>query len=154
MEIKFLRSFFAVLFLFIANVLFGLEPSDLDGTWVYSLELLNSPSIREWDFSWGKGKRISETTLDFDIAKSHILIPGSGAYKIGSIDSEGSDTIYIKMFYIGDKKKERPIIMKVHFLDSDRFWIECPGWSEWEAVFLFMAGKKWLWYRLSGPQRE
>jgi hypothetical protein len=154
MENKFLRSFLVVLFLFVVNVLFGLEPSDLDGTWVYFSEFLNSPDIHDWDFSWGKGKRITDTTLDFDVARSHIIIPGSGAYIISSIESEGSDTIDITMFYVGDEKKERPIIMEIHFLDIHRIWIECPGWSEWENDFMFLAGKKWIWYRLSGPQRN
>jgi hypothetical protein len=151
MENKFLRSFLAVSFLFLTNLLFGVEPSDLDGTWVYTLELLDSPSIHEWDFVWGKGKKITETTLAFEVEISYVFIPGVGAYTIASIESEDSDTIYVKMFYIGDKNKEQPVIMRFHFFDIDSFWIECP---EWEEDFLFMVGRKWIWYRLSGPQRK
>jgi hypothetical protein len=141
MENKFLRSFFAVLFLFVVNVLFGLEPSDLDGTWVYFSEFLNSPDIHDWDFSWGKGKRITDATLDFDIARSHIIIPGSGAYIISSIESEGSDTIYITMFYVGDKKRNGRYLWKFIFWILTDSGLNVPGGPNGNQPFCLWRAK-------------
>jgi hypothetical protein len=101
------------------------------------------------NYIWGKGKSITETTMEFEIEKMYILIPGQGSHTISAIEPAGPDTIFVKLFYIGDEKKEHPIRMKFHFLDINTFWIECPEWNE-----MFIVGNDKPWYRLSGPQRK
>jgi hypothetical protein len=126
---------------------YSFEPSDLDGTWIDDIEALTSPSIREKQYIWGMGKRILNSTLEFEIEKVLILMAGSG-FVIGTIEKEGISTIKMKIYGISDEKKEGGAIIRFHFESYDKIWIECPEIERWMSV-----GKDNPWYRLSGPFR-
>ncbi|HRR51760.1 MAG TPA: hypothetical protein P5252_08045 [Candidatus Cloacimonas sp.] len=126
---------------YIANI------TDLNGTWVNVKAYQSSPKIRNWQYSWGTGKRIVETTLEVDLEKKEVLLPGTGAFLIQSVSKDSPSVVSIDIKGPG---VEGGLQTKVvfHFLDKDTYWIEC---SDLEGMF--SVGKAKPWYRLSGPSK-
>lgn len=120
---------------------------DLDGTWVDVKEYRSSPKIKDRQYSWGVGKRIVETTLEIELEKKEVLMPGTGVFLIQSINKDSSSSISVDVKGPGEEGGwEMKLVF--HFVDKDTFWIEC---SDLEGMF--SVGKKKPWYRLSGPNR-
>jgi hypothetical protein len=123
------------------------KESDLDGTWVDVKEYRSSPKIKDRQYSWGVGKRIVETTLEIELKKKEVLIPGTGAFIIQNINKDSSTSILLDVKGPGAEGGwEMKLVF--HFLDKDTFWLEC---SDLEGMF--SVGKKKPWYRLSGPNQ-
>jgi len=118
---------------------------DFDGTWVYVKDHLSSPLIKTRSYSWGVGKTIVETTLEIEIDKKEMLIPGMGLFIIQSIQKRTSDSFSLDIKGPGEEGGWE-LELVFHYTDKNTFWIEC---SDLEGMFA--VGKKKPWYRLSGP---
>jgi len=119
--------------------------TDLNGTWVHMQAHKESPRIKDWQFSWGIGKRIVETTFEIDIQKNRVLMPGTGLFLIKRITQTAPSRIVLEIKGPGEEGGWE-MKMVFHFLDQDTFWLECP-----DLQGQFAVGKKRPWYRLSGP---
>ena len=124
--------------------------ADLNGTYVYLEGHLESPSIHEWDFSWGRGLTITETSIEFDLGEKTVMIPGMGLYFIGTAFKDPEGAICLELFYVSDKERASPMNMKVSFIDSQRVFIVHDSWERWGDKS-YSPEAKWIWYRLSGP---
>lgn len=126
---------------------YSADVEGLDGTWVDVKEYRSSPAIRDREYSWGVGKRIVETTLEIEIEKKKVLMPGTGLFFIQRISKESNSSILVDIKGPGEEGgwKMRLIF---HFLDRDTLWIECT-----DLEGMFSVGKNKPWYRLSGPSR-
>ena len=145
------NSLFLLLLLFIASIACAWEIEDINGTYVYTEEYLASSAVHEWDYSWGKGSTITETTIEFDLGEKTVLMPGMGLYIIDSVFKADEDTIHLKIFGVGDKNREDPRNMKVIFIDSNRVYIVHDRWER-TMERRYSPEAKWVWYRLSGPE--
>jgi len=128
------------------NEAYSANLEDLNGTWVRSKEFFKSSRIREWQYSWGVGYSIVETTLEIELEKKEVLLPGTGLFYIQQIFKKSDSSILMNIKGPGEQGRwEMQLIF--HFLDRDRFWIETADWQG-EPV-----GRKRPRYRLSGPPR-
>jgi hypothetical protein len=126
------------------------KPSDMDGTWVSNVKYLSGSGIHEREYVWGKGKRIVEVSLEIEMEKNSVLIPGQGEYIIDTIIQEDPDIISMEIYGVEDPEQEYKKNMKFHFESYDKFWIECPQYEGERGVF--SVGRDRPWYRLSGPE--
>ena len=125
----------------------SVNTENLDGTWVDMKEYLISPGIKDREYSWGMGKRLVETTLEIEMQKNKILLPGTGLFFIQRISNESSSSVSVDIKGPGEEGGwEMRLIF--HFLDRDTFWIECA-----DLEGMFSVGRNKPWYRLSGPPR-
>ena len=145
------RKFLLFLLLIISSIACAWEIEDINGTYVYMEEHLGSSHIRERNYSWGQGLRITETSLEFDLGKKTIMMPGMGQYIIETIYKDGEGSICLTIYYVGDKVREDPINMKVIFIDSNRVYIVHDRWER-TMDRSYSPEAKWVWYRLSGPK--
>jgi hypothetical protein len=127
---------------------YSAELSDLDGTWIDSMKQLTRSDFVEREYTWGKGKRIVNGSLEFDLNKSFVLIPGDGGFTVNDIVKADPATIHLRLYRFSDEDRQWPVIMKFHFESNNKFWIDCPQYENWISV-----GKNKPWYRLSGPER-
>jgi len=141
-----------IILVFVSGFIHALDIEDVNGTWVYDEQHLDSPDIHEWKYSWGKGLSITETTIEFDLGEKTIMMPGMGQYNIDTIYKDEEGSICLRVFYISDKACEYPIDIKVTFIDSKRVYIYCSEWKRWSSK-RYSPDEKWVWYRLSGPKR-
>jgi len=129
------------------------EIEDVNGTWVYSEEQINDPGVHQEWYSWGKGWRLVDYSLEFDLGKNIVLIPGDGQHIIDTVFRDEEGSICLKVFSVEKSRKEIPVCFKVRFIDSGRVYIECDRWEEWQDK-TFSPEEKWVWYRLSGPAKK
>ncbi len=116
----------------------------INGTWVDYIGYKNSPKIHDVEYSWGKAKRIVETTLEFDINMKIIRMPGNGLFYIQNIQNQSNKNIALDLISSYEPVWEMKIV--IHFIDKDTFWIECP-----DLEGIISVGRDQPWYRLSGP---
>ena len=147
------KVFAFVLLLLVCGFVSAWEIEDINGTYVYDKELLKSPDVRNWQYTWGRGLRITETSLEFDLKKKEIMMPGLGLYLIDTVAKDDRGSVRLRVFSVGDKDHENPIDMKVTFIDSSRVYIECSEWEWWHDQ-RYSPDAKWVWYRLSGPKKS
>jgi len=135
------------------------EILDLNGTWLPDWSYKEYIKLKEdkkkeflIQFSWGKGKSISNTTFEIDITaiKPFITEPGLGLFNITETMQIGSSSIKIIAFRgLQDEPTiGRYIEIIFHFIDKNKIWIETKdfiGSSDY--------GKGNLWHRLSGPEK-
>ena len=140
---------FSVL-IFVSSFLSAWEKEDVNGTYLYEEEHLQSPLILEKVFSWGKGLRLPEAAIEFDLRKKSVLMPGMGEYEIETIYKDEQGSICLILFYVGDEDHENPIHMKITFIDSHRLYITHDHWER-SLERRYSQEAKWVWYRLSGP---
>jgi len=147
------KTIFILLLFLISTMAFSWEIDDANGTYVCIKEQLNSSKILEDNFSWGKGKKIPNTTFNIDIGEKTVIIPGMGLYFIDSVIKDKEDAISFVLFYIADKEHEYPIKMKFTFIDFNQVYIVLDCWQNWSDR-TYSPEAKWIWYRLSGPKRQ
>ena len=126
------------------------EIEDVNGTWVYCEEFLKSNRIYKTMYSWGMGRRIVETSIEFDLGQKTVMIPGDGMHTIDTVFQEEEGTICLKLFSVEEFRNEIPLYIKVRFIDTERAYIECDHWEIWQDR-TYSPEEKWVWYRLSGP---
>ena len=141
---------YVLLLLFAGSIASAWEIEDINGTYVYWEEHLESPSAHEWDFSWGRGLTITETSIEIDFGEKIVMIPGMGLYTIGTAFRDPEGSICLELFYISDKDRASPMNMKITFIDSRRVFIVHDRWERW-GDRSYSPEAKWIWYRLSGP---
>jgi hypothetical protein len=142
----------AVLILWLALFapdVFSAEISDLNGSWVEELGPLEGVNAYYVSYRWGRALRILDITLEIDIEGSRMAVPADGLCVIAKTEKESDDTVLMEVFRIGDEDREYPILLKFHFDNPDRFWIEYPADTN-----LFMLKKEQRWHRLSGPPKK
>ena len=137
---------------FASGFIHALDIEDVNGTWVYDERHLKSSDIHEWKYSWGKGLSITETSIEFDLGKKVLWMPGQGKYTIDMVHKDDKGSIYLKVVSVGDEDHKYPIDIKITFIDSDRVYIECSRWKNWSDE-RYSPDEKWVWYRLSGPKK-
>ena len=126
------------------------EIEDVNGTYVYDEEHLDSDRIHPWNYSWGQGLSITETSIEFDLGERELMMPGLGLYIIDTVIKDTDGSISLKVFSVGDEDKQYPIQINVRFLDYNRVYITCDRWRRWSDR-TYSPEEKWIWYRLSGP---
>ena len=141
---------FILLLLVSANIASAWELEDVNGTYMYDEEHLQSPLISEKEYSWGKGKRLPETAIEFDLGLKTVLFPGFGKYLVETVSKDGEDSFNLVLFYVGDTEKESPSNMKFTFIDAERVYIVHDNWIKYRDK-RYSPEEKWVWYRLSGP---
>jgi hypothetical protein len=149
MENKFAYVMFL---LFACGIAQAWDIEDVNGTYLDEEEYLESPLIREKNYSWGKGANIPETSIEFDLGTKEVRIPGYGLYHIDSVYKDAEGSICLVLIYIADKEKEDPFNMKVSFIDYERAYIVYDKWERYSARS-YSPKEKWVWYRLSGPKK-
>ena len=147
------KTIFILLLFLSAAMAYTWEINDINGTFVYVKEHLHSSNIYKKNFSWGEGKRIPNTTINFDVGENTIIIPGMGLYNIATVCKDKEGSISLVLFYVSDTKHEHPINMKVTFIDYNRVYIILDCWQEWSDR-TYSPEAKWIWYRLSGPKKD
>ena len=143
--------FFLLLF-FAAGLVSGWDIEDLNGTYLWNAEHLQSPIIGEWTYTWGQGLSLPETSIEFDLGEMTLMMPGMGLYFIETVYMDGEDSICLLLYYVSDTEKENPYNMRVSFIDSDRIYITHDNWRRFRDR-RYSPEEKWVWHRLSGPGR-
>jgi len=127
------------------------DVADINGTWVSNDTLLDNSSITlDYNYSWGAGKTIVETSLEIDLGKingvCHVVIPGGGGYLIDNIYKDENEVLYINMFSI--EEGNRPLNLEFRFIDNDRIYLISD-----RKLYNYLCETPWIWYRLSGPSQ-
>jgi hypothetical protein len=139
-----------LILLLTGGLISALEIEDINGTWVDNEMALNNNSLPEWRYSWGMGRTIPNSSVDFDLEKKQIRLSGMGLYIIEKVFKEDEDLMRLELFSIEDKDFSNPLHMEIRFIDSLRAYIICYPQEGWWSKPL-SSGEKWIWYRLSGP---
>ena len=144
------KVIYVLLLIVMGGIASAWEIEDINGTYLYDEEHLDSPLIRERDYTWGKGRRLTETSIEFDLGKMTVLMPGLGLYNIEKVFKDNDGSVCLVLYYISDTDKNSPMNMKIVFIDSGRVLIVHDEWENyWDRRYSPEA--KWVWYRLSGP---
>ena len=138
---------------FACGIVSSWEIEDINGTWVESEEFLQSPRIYTMWYSWGKGRRIVETSIEFDLGQKTVMIPGDGKHIINKIFQDEEGSVCLELFSVEDFRKDIPMHIKVRFIDSRSVYLECDHWESWHDK-RYSPEAKWVWYRLSGPSAK
>ena len=146
------------LFGFLFLVIFGSfisawEIEDVNGTYMYTEADINDPLVLDKKYSWGMGRRLPETSIEFDLGLNTVLMPGMGKYIIESVYKDREGSICLKLFFIGDEARKDPFNMKITFIDRQKAYIVHDQWKNF-GDRRYSPEAKWVWHRLSGPVRK
>ena len=124
----------------------------VNGTWVSYKEFLLSTHIVDVDwYSWGTGRSITETSMEIDLGKKDVLLPGAGLYKIGNVYKNENEAICLTLFYINDRDRKFPLNMELSLIDYQSVYVVC--YPKRESFPRYLSETPWIWYRLSGPEQ-
>ena len=128
------------------------EIEDVNGSFVDSEGMLKADTVTR-QFSWGKGLRIPNGTLEIDLEDETLYIPWLGKSFISEVYKDEQDSINLKVFDIVDITRNDPLSIKVTFIDRNKAYIVCNKWERWSAG-CFSPEAQWVWHRLSGPKKN
>jgi len=134
-----------------------IEPAKLNGTWMPHssyLWIISNPDEERsdyfiHDFSWGKGKTLSNTSIEIDTNTMIYVDPGTAIYSIkeyNQIDNTTFKLIISRQSIIDIPESVYELEIILHFLNEDSFWLESEYFEKTGSLF----GKKAPWHRLSG----
>jgi len=134
----------------ILDILTNEDIKKINGTWVGYESLLRSPRFQNFKYSWGNGKTIVDSSLDFDLEINKVYLLSYGGYLIDSVYKSEKETIHMKLFSISDKERKFPEEMKISFIDDQRVFITYTEFGRIDKTL--SLDEPWVWYRLSGPE--
>lgn len=147
------KLFIVLMMVLSISVVSALEIDDVNGSWVDDDEVLMNSRFLERRYSWGIGKTIPNYSIDIDLGKKEVRLSGMGLHIIDTVFKDEDSSIYLELFYVGDAERLSPLHMKINFIDSGRAYIVCYPQKGWWSRPL-SPDEKWVWYRLSGPERK
>ncbi len=129
------------------------SPKDfLCGNWYTSPEVKNATI---GTYSWGEGKTISNFTLEIDLHadKPILTLPMlGGPFPITEVKKIDKKTISFVFFF---DRGNFYVTYHVHKLDKGAIWFEfIKGDADGLIPSFHTNGKKFLWYKIAGPEMK
>jgi len=122
----------------------------INGTWVYHEDLLSSFLISSYNYSWGTGRTIPHSSMDFDLGEKIIYLVGDGRYIIDRIYTKENGAICLYFF---PSSKNEPFIienLEIKFIDNNKAYISSQS-NIGQIIKTLSPENPWIWHRLSGP---
>jgi hypothetical protein len=118
------------------------QKEDLNGAWyILPRDKFDKSILKHEDFGWGRGYTIPNGSMDVDLIKKTIYIPGLFSMEIVEVKKISDDTYEIVTFFSNGGFNVSYII---HFIDKDRIWVDYKG----EGSLYSEIGKENIYYRL------
>jgi len=125
----------------------------VNGSWTGRYELIDGTPIEKKQFSWGRGFSLLDTSLEFDLGRKTLFMPGPGVCRIESAFKDEEGSICLKVIPIDDKTLEGAINLKISFLDYNKAYISHDK-RELTGDNRYSPEEKLPWFRLSGPEGD
>ncbi len=155
-----MKKLFMVVFVAFVFVMLGCvgknanqNPKDfLCGNWYTHPE---APYATIATYNWGDGKTVSNFTLEIDLQgdnpKVNLPMLG-GPFPITEVKNVDKDKISFTFFF---DRGGFYVTYLIHKLDKGAIWFEFKeGESETLIPSFSLAGEKFLWYKIAGPEMQ
>ena len=125
----------------------------VNGSWIGQYELIDGTPIEKKQFSWGLGFSLPDSSLELDLGRKTLLMPGPGECRIETVFRDEKGSICIEAIPINTEIPGGPINISITFLDYHKAYISHDKWELFKDK-RYSPEEKWPWFRLSGPEGD